>query len=210
MGIILVIVMIATLGVSATVFAAPPTAGGTVTFDDGDLGGTTYVEDGITVMGHPSDTSTGNLSVGNFDADADAELNLSENNGSNARTVTVDMGGSEFDLISIVLAVNSGSRIEISTVPASSPDPIVVNTLGVTTLNLLAITSVIINGFGSAAIDDIVINVASTKGGKSKDVGNNDGNNGKKADRMDVCHGDREIGINGNAEDAHIAHGDGC
>ena len=81
-----------------------------------------------------------------------------------------------------------------------------IDSTGVATLNLTGITFVVFEfhgSFGIAVIDDIVIN------------GGGSGNNGKKADKVICFHVDddgsiKEISVNGNAVDAHEAHGDSC
>ena len=195
---ILVIVLIATLSLTATVFAAP-TTGTTVTFDSGiTTGSVLHVEDGTYVWL----ASGGLLNIGDHDGDLlDEELSIVD-----GEIVNVNRDGETFDLTSITLESTTGSiLVEGVALPIS--------TVGTHPLNLIGVTNVTITASGTNVIDDIVVNGGSTGGGGNGGGGNggggNDGNNGKKADKETICHKGGTINVSGNAKGAHTAHGDG-
>ena len=196
MSIAAVLVLVSALSISATVFAkGKPSSGSVVTFESGTISGDTYVEDGVTI-------TADFLDIQNHIGDGDKEVRFV---GEDNNFVAVNLGGATFDLTSI--------NVEALQVPAlktlnirSDNGSATIDSTGVATLNLTGITFVVFEfhgSFGIAVIDDIVIN------------GGGSGNNGKKADKVICFHVDdddsiKEISVNGNAVDAHEAHGDSC
>ena len=191
-GVVLALVLVIALSFSATALAkGGPSGGSVVTFERGAgvfTSSSVYEEAGVTVTGITQ------REIRDWDRDLDQEASLQRN-----IIVTVD-NGATFDLTSVNIA---GLGLNNSIKFFSDNGVATITGNGVATLNLSGVTFVkIIAGRGLLipTIDDIVVN-----GGK--------GNNGKKADQVNVCHADDDgnvniITVNGNALDAHLNYGD--
>lgn len=206
LGLVLAIVLIATLSISASVLAAKNTSG-TVTFDGVDENPSLrhWEENGIVVWTFDPMT----VDDSGADLDSDFEIRVP----TNSTGVNITLEGATFDLTSIDVDVLDAEGMIVSVTSAVPQLARNITLDGPNELNFLGVTAVRITGSGTNYIDNIVINGGTSGGGGNggnggNGGGGNDGNNGKKADKVTICHNNGENTVSGNAKNKHLAHGD--
>lgn len=203
-GLGLAIILVATLSFYATALAGG--GGSIVTFDNPDKPSSdfAYEEDGILVQSGPG------FEILDIEPDGDLEVKVSVDESIDI----MRLDNEPFELTSFVLESNL-DEVEVTADHIDSP--FLTSAVGTVLLNWSGVTKVTIKGFDSIfVVDNIVIDGGGNGGPGGGGGGVNGGggsHGGNKADKVEICHLNEDgnmktININGNALDAHLAHGD--